>query len=131
MAQKAIEIILMRQLAGCLGTPVLLFDLDGNLVFSNRPAEMLLGWDAHDSAAPPCRCNDPLRDATREDGTTLPDSEHPLHRALRNGQSGHACLWLPCARGERRRLEATAIALDTDGVRRAGAMLFLWETPAP
>lgn len=29
MPQKAIEIILMRQLVGCLGTSVLLFDLDG------------------------------------------------------------------------------------------------------
>ena len=43
MAQHAIELILMRQLAGGLATPVFLVDPDGDLLFYNEPAEAILG----------------------------------------------------------------------------------------
>ena len=43
MAQKAIELILMRQLASSLAMPIFLVDASGNLLFYNEPAEQLLG----------------------------------------------------------------------------------------
>ena len=43
MSQKAIELILMRQLASSLAMPIFLVDPSGNLVFYNEPAEQLLG----------------------------------------------------------------------------------------
>lgn len=43
MSQKAIELILMRQLASSLAMPIFLVDPSGNLLFYNEPAEQLLG----------------------------------------------------------------------------------------
>ena len=43
MAQHAIEVILMRQLASYLAMPILLVDPVGTLLFYNKPAEGLLG----------------------------------------------------------------------------------------
>ena len=43
MAQKAVELILMRQLASYLAVPIFLVDPDGNLLYYNEPAERLLG----------------------------------------------------------------------------------------
>jgi PAS domain-containing protein len=43
MAQHAVEIILMRQLASYLAMPIMLFDPAGNLLFYNEPAEAILG----------------------------------------------------------------------------------------
>jgi hypothetical protein len=43
MAPKAVELILMRQLASYLAMPIFLVDPDGNLLYYNEPAEYLLG----------------------------------------------------------------------------------------
>ena len=43
MAQKAVELILMRQLASYLAVPIFLVDPEGNLLYYNEPAERLLG----------------------------------------------------------------------------------------
>ena len=42
MAQKDIELILTRQLASYLATPVFIVDAIGTLVFYNEPAEVIL-----------------------------------------------------------------------------------------
>lgn len=131
MAQKAIEVILMRQLAGGLGTPVLLFDQDAHLIHYNPAAEVLLGrcFD-EDGARPRQGCN-PLERAAHADGTPLTQDEHPLSIALSKGRSAHGEFWLPCAQDVRRRLCATATPLETEGVRQVGAMVLLWEAERP
>ena len=43
MAQKPIELILMRQLASSLVMPIFLVDTSGTLVYYNEPAEQILG----------------------------------------------------------------------------------------
>ncbi len=43
MAQKAIEVILMRQLASCLAMPITVVDPKGDLVFFNQAAYPLVG----------------------------------------------------------------------------------------
>ena len=40
---RPIEIILMRELAGHLATPIFVVDTAGDLLFYNDPAERLLG----------------------------------------------------------------------------------------
>jgi len=43
MATQAVEMILVRQLAGYLFVPVLVVDTSGTVVFYNEPAERILG----------------------------------------------------------------------------------------
>jgi PAS domain-containing protein len=40
---QPIELILMRELAGHLATPIFVIDPAGDLLFYNEPAELLLG----------------------------------------------------------------------------------------
>ena len=40
---QPIEVILMRELAGHLATPIFVVNADGDLLFYNEPAEKLLG----------------------------------------------------------------------------------------
>jgi hypothetical protein len=39
---KVIQIILARQLASCMATPILLVDAEGTLIFYNEPAEAIM-----------------------------------------------------------------------------------------
>jgi PAS domain-containing protein len=43
MTQQPVEMILARQLTGCLSVPVILVDAAGTVVFYNDPAERMLG----------------------------------------------------------------------------------------
>lgn len=43
MSQKSTELILLRQLATYLNTPIAIVDTEGNLVFFNEAAEHILG----------------------------------------------------------------------------------------
>src|SRR5262249_10231929 len=43
VAQKELEVILMRQLADCLAMPIFIVNAQGTLLFYNEPAELLLG----------------------------------------------------------------------------------------
>jgi PAS domain-containing protein len=43
MMGHPVQVILTRQLAAYLSVPALLFDLEGNVIFYNEPAEALVG----------------------------------------------------------------------------------------
>lgn len=131
MAQKAVEIILMRQLAGYLALPMLLFDTEGNLLYFNEPAEALMGMRFEESVALTSSQWNPLIDATREDGQPIPTSERPLHIALRSHHPAHAVFWLRRSDGSRRKVEASALPLDGQGDRHLGALVTFWDVDTP
>ena len=73
-----IQIILARQLAGYLSVPVFLVDQNGNLLFYNEPAELILGQRFDETGAMPA---DVWSTAfTPEDGRgkPIPPNELPL-----------------------------------------------------
>lgn len=127
MAQKAVEIILLRQLAGYLSNPILLFDPAGDLLYFNEPAEALLGQRFEESGALTPAQWHTLIDATHEDGTPIPRSERPLAIALDQRQPSLATLWLRCADGRRKKMQAMAFPLDGQGGRLLGAAITFWE----
>lgn len=49
MSQKSTELILLRQLATYLNTPIAIVDAEGNLVFFNEAAESILGLKFRDT----------------------------------------------------------------------------------
>lgn len=49
MSQKSTELILLRQLATYLNTPIAIVDPEGNLVFFNEAAEQILGLQFKES----------------------------------------------------------------------------------
>jgi PAS domain-containing protein len=128
MAQKPIELILMRQLAGSLETAVFLVDPLGTLLFYNEAAEQLLGMRFEETGEMPV-----TEWATRwrpfdDDGTPLPPERVPLAIACAQRRPAHGAFWIHAADGTRRHIEVAAIPLVRHGADVVGAAAFFWET---
>jgi PAS domain-containing protein len=130
MPQKAVELILMRQLASYLAMPILMFDPDGTLLFYNEPAEVLSGRRFDETGEIPFEEWSSTVHATDDDGTPLPFEVRPLGIALLKRQAAHRKFWAQGADGIRRKFEATAFPLEGQGGRHLGAVMILWEAPS-
>ncbi|MEQ1790307.1 MAG: PAS domain-containing protein [Rickettsiales bacterium] len=53
MAQKSIEVILLKQVSDYLAWPVIILDPQCNLIFCNEPAEQILGFRFSDTGELP------------------------------------------------------------------------------
>ena len=129
MPQKAVEIILMRQLASYLAMPIMLFDPMGNLLFYNEPAEAILGRRFDETGEIPLEEWYALVELTTENGSPLPLEARPLVIALKQHRPAHGTVWLRQAEGNLLSLEGTAFPLEGQGGRQLGAVVIFWETP--
>jgi PAS domain-containing protein len=127
MAQRDIELILMRQLASGLAVPMLLADERGDLLYFNEPAEKLLG-----------RRFDELGEATLEqrrqifsfrdaNGEPLPADQPPLVVALRELRPVHRLVHMRGYDGFDREIEVTSFPLLGGGEHLIGAVAMFWE----
>jgi PAS domain-containing protein len=127
MAQKAVELILMRQLASYLAMPIFLVDPEGNLLFYNEPAERLLGR-RYDETGEMLRAEwSTVFTPTAEDGSQIPPEEVPLSIALLKWHAAHRALAIRGLDGVTRRIAVTAFPLEGQGGRRLGAVAIFWE----
>lgn len=124
-----IELILLKQLASYLATPVFVVDVSGALVYYNEAAEELLGRRFEDTAEMP-------RDlwltafAPRDlQGDPLPRDENPLLVALTERREAHQSLSITGLDQRTRRIEATAFPIECQDGRLAGAVAIFWQTP--
>ena len=127
MAQQAVEIILMRQLASSLALPVFLVDPKGILLYYNEPAEAILGLRFSESGA-----MDAQEWATRfqpedQDGKQIEQEALPLIRALEERQPASREFWITDANGRRHRLNVAAFPLLGVGDRFLGAVAIFTE----
>jgi PAS domain-containing protein len=127
MSQRAVEIILMRQLASYLAMPIMLFDPDGNLLYYNEPAETIVGRRFDETGEMSLEEWYALFELSGENGSPVPMQARPLVVALQKRQAAHSALWLRKADGTRSRLEATAFPLEGQGQRHLGAVVIFWE----
>jgi len=128
MAQKPIELILMRQLASSLAMPIFLVDADGTLAFYNEPAERLLGMRFEETGEMPAAEWSTLWDPTDLDGRPLAPERVPLMIAVAERKPVHVELWIRGLDGTRRRIEATAFPLMRLTNQVLGAVVLFWET---
>jgi PAS domain-containing protein len=124
------ELILMRQLASALALPVLIADADGDLLFLNEPAELLLG-----------RRLDELGDLSLEerrrifrfrdgDPGSTNEAEPPLEVALRERRPVHRWVRLRGFDGVDRTIEVTSFPMVAAGGHVVGAVAMFWERRA-
>lgn len=129
--QKPLILILMRELASNLATPIFLVDAEGTLVFFNEAAEGVLGMSQADAG-----------ELAREEwagmfspedlgGRALPPDEVPLSRALDERRPVHASLRLTGRDGVRRSIAVTAFPLLSAPEEFAGAVAIFWEDRPP
>ncbi len=131
MSQKAVEIILMRQLASYLAMPILLFDPAGNLLFYNEPAEAILGRRFDETGEMRLDEWTNIVKITTEDGSPVPREARPIVIALEKRQAVHRTFRLQGLDGVVRKIEATAFPLEGQGGRHLGAVVIVWEASQP
>ncbi len=129
MAQKDIEVILMRQLASCLAMPIFIVDADGSLIFYNEPAEEILGQRFEETGETPV--NDWAEAFTPTDGNgeMLAPQSLPLVIALSEHRPARASFWIRGLDHVRRHIDVIAFPLTGQSDRHLGAVAIFWETP--
>jgi len=128
MAQKAVELILMRQLASTLAMPIFLVDADGTLVFYNEPAERVLGKRFEETGEMPPSEWSTLWQPMEADGRPLAPERLPLMIAFSDRKPAHGEFWIQSLDGARRQIRATAFPLIRLTEEVVGAVVIFWET---
>jgi len=127
VAQQPIEVILMRELADHLGTPIFVVDPDGTLEFYNEQAEALLGRRYDETGPMPVEEWASVFVPTDDAGARLPADRLPLVTTLRDRVPSHGSFWIEGLDGERRRLAVTAMPLTGRNGVFVGAAALFWE----
>lgn len=127
MAQKEIEVILMRQLASYLAVPIFVVDPKGTLLFYNEPAEALLGRQFDEAGEMPMKEWSTIFAPRDEDDSPLPPDAHPLVIALRKRYPAQRRIRITGLDGVARRLEIVAFPLQGQGNRLLGAVAIFWD----
>jgi PAS domain-containing protein len=131
-AQQSVEMILVRQLASYLFVPVLVFDTTETVIFSNEPAERILGVRFEETGRIDREEADRLAELSVDPSAGPDDLERPLETALRQRRPAHARRWL-LRRADRVRLqvELTTFPIIDHEERLLGAMAMFWEHHEP
>jgi PAS domain-containing protein len=127
MSQQPIEIILTRQLAESLAVAVFLVDADGNLLFYNEPAEVILGQRFEDTGFMTADVWGSIFALTDTAGVPVAAEDLPLSRTLRTGGPAIGEMILRGVDGVRRHIEVATWAIMDRAGRNHGAVAMFWE----
>jgi PAS domain-containing protein len=127
MPQQPIELILMRELADKLATPIFVVDGGGGLVFYNEPAEELLGLRYEETGPMPVEEWATVFSPLDTHGNPMPPTDLPLVVALREGRAAHETFEIRSLDGTVRRLETTAIPFVDSHGHLLGAAALFWQ----
>jgi PAS domain-containing protein len=127
MAQKEIELILLRQWASHMTLPIWVAGLNGDLIYYNEPAEALLGVRYDEAGEMPLSELADTFQITAEDGSPLPPDGFPLAVALQQSRPSHRRVRYRALDGVWRNVEVTAFPFEGEGRRPLGAVVIWWE----
>jgi PAS domain-containing protein len=124
----AIEVVLLKQVAGYLAMPVFLIDEDGELEYYNEPAEQLLGTRYEETGQIALERWGKLWSPSSADGRELSPDELPIVVALqeRRPVQGEVAILRPD--GSERQLTITALPLEGSNGAHLGAFAIFWES---
>ena len=125
--QKPIEIILLRQWASHMATPIWIAGTRGELLYYNEPAEELLGRRFDEAGSMRLRELPKIFKTTTEDGKPISEADLPLAKALLQRQPAHLRVRITALDGKSRLLDITAVPLIVQGGAYLGAMAMFWE----
>jgi PAS domain-containing protein len=126
--QKSVVLILARELASNIATPMLLLDREGTLIYFNEPAEAIFGtrfevvgeigaatWDERW----------PVADA---EGNPISLMASPLADVILRQTPGHQSIRVTGLDGQQRSVDATVFPLFDSGHQFVGAVGVFWQT---
>jgi PAS domain-containing protein len=128
MATHPVEVILMRELASHLATPIFLCDPNGDLLFYNEPAEQLLCSRFDETGPMPYEQWATMFKPADEDGAPIPPEDLPLAIAVQRERPALGTMWVRSLDGGRHHLEVAAIPLRGQWGEHLGAAAVFWET---
>jgi PAS domain-containing protein len=129
VAGKHIVLIVARELAVNIATPLFIVDEKGTLVFFNEAAERLLGKSFRETGDLPATQWMKLFEAETLDGVPLTEDDRPLASVLTNLVPAHRRMVITGGDGVKRRLVVTAYPLMPEINRVVGAIAIFWEDP--
>jgi PAS domain-containing protein len=129
VSQQPVELILLKQVAGYLATPLFLVDPDGTLLFYNEPAEALLGHRYEETGQMPLEEWGTMFSPTDRFGRPLPAEDLPLAQALLHRTPTQASFFIQGLDGVSRHLSVTAVPLEGPGGTDLGALAIFWALP--
>lgn len=129
VSQQPLELILLKQVAGYLATPLFLVDPAGTLLFYNEPAEELLGRRYEETGQMPLEEWGTIFSPTDSLGRPLPPNDLPLARALADRTPTQGSFFIQGLDGVSRHLSVTAVPLEGPGGVDLGALAIFWALP--
>jgi PAS domain-containing protein len=129
--QKSLVLILAREFASNLATPLFVVDPEGTLVFYNEPAEAVLGRRFAESGELSADEWSKIFTPSDLDGSPLPLEELPLGVALAERRPAHRPLRIKGLDGVDRTIAVTAFPLFARADEFVGAVAIFWEEARP
>jgi PAS domain S-box-containing protein len=126
---KSLVLILSRELAANLATPMLLIDRDGILVYHNEAADQLLGKRFDEVGEIPVADWAAMLELRDDEGRVLHRQDTPPGIAFVQHRPAHRVFWLTSQDGVRRRVAVTAYPLWSKADQFAGVVAIFWDVP--
>jgi PAS domain-containing protein len=126
-AHRSLPLILAREFAANLATPLVVLDEAGTLVFYNEPAERIIGQTPAELGNLPERDWRARFNAERLDGTPVDNEDQPTAVARREHRPTHETLVYKMLDGRRHTLAVTAIPLLGREDELLGVVAVFWE----
>lgn len=127
---QPIELILMRELADHLATPIFIVKPNGDLLFYNEPAEKLLGSRFDETGMMLFQEWATVFTPTDDAGNPIPPNELPLAIAVQQQKPAQGVMSISGLDGARRKLMVAAIPLTGQWGEQLGAAAIFWEIEA-
>jgi PAS domain-containing protein len=126
--QHNLVLILARGLASSIATPMFLVDPQGNLVYFNEPAEVILGTTyAEAGEMTPEEWGTAFKPQDLETGEEIPRETLPLSLALTERLPAHRSIRITGGDGVERPIAITAFPLWARADEFVGAVAIFWE----
>jgi PAS domain-containing protein len=127
---KNLVLIVARELASNLATPIFVVDDRGAVVFFNEPAEAILGQRFSDLGEVSAEEWRQLFQPESPDGTPLGLGELPSTTAFRERRPAHGTLTIRGLDGVRREISSTGLPLFARGREFVGVVAIFWQLDA-
>jgi PAS domain-containing protein len=127
MSQQEIEVILARHLAEYLALPIFIVDPEGDMLYFNEPAEVILGYSYNDTGPMPAEEWSTVFHPVDQDGNPIRPADLPLMIAMLRRHPAHRRFWIRGLDQASREIELTAFPLIAQGDRFLGAIAIFWE----
>ena len=107
--------------------PILIADTDGNLIYSNESAELILDQRFDETGEIPAEEWTSLFAIADESRNPIPPEDRPTMLALTERTPISRTVWMRCKDREWRHMNITAFPLIGEAAQFLGAQMIFWE----